>query len=192
MKILFATSNKNKAAEIRRMLPSNIELITLNDIELNEDIPETSLTIEGNAKQKADYITTHFNINCFADDTGLEINALNGEPGVYSARYAGEQRSDNDNIQLVLDKLSSKNDRSARFKTVIALTIDNQQHLFEGIVNGIIRTEKSGTNGFGYDPIFEPENCGKTFAEMDMDEKNSYSHRARAFQKMINYFDQQT
>jgi XTP/dITP diphosphohydrolase len=192
MKILFATSNKNKAAEIRRMLPSNIELITLNDIELNEDIPETSLTIEGNAKQKADYITTHFNINCFADDTGLEINALNGEPGVYSARYAGEQRSDNDNIQLVLDKLSSKNVRSARFKTVIALTIDNQQHLFEGIVNGIIRTEKSGTNGFGYDPIFEPENCGKTFAEMDMDEKNSYSHRARAFQKMINYFDQQT
>jgi len=154
MKILFATSNKNKAAEIRRMLPSNIELITLNDIELNEDIPETSLTIEGNAKQKADYITTHFNINCFADDTGLEINALNGEPGVYSARYAGEQRSDNDNIQLVLDKLSSKNDRSARFKTVIALTIDNQQHLFEGIVNGIIRTEKSGTNGFGYDAIF--------------------------------------
>ena len=192
MKILFATSNQNKAAEIRRLLPSNIELITLNDIELNEDIPETSLTIEGNAKQKADYITTHFNMNCFADDTGLEINALNGEPSVYSARYAGEQRSDNDNIQLVLDKLSSKNDRSARFKTVIALTIDNQQHLFEGIVNGIIRTEKSGTNGFGYDPIFEPENCGRTFAEMDMDEKNSYSHRARAFQKMINYFDQQS
>lgn len=192
MKILFATSNQNKAAEIRRMLPSTIELITLNDIEINEDIPETSLTIEGNAKQKADYITKHFNLNCFADDTGLEINALNGEPGVYSARYAGNQRSDSDNMQLVLEKLSSKEDRSARFKTVIALTIDNQQHLFEGIVNGIIRHEKSGSNGFGYDPIFEPENCGKTFAEMNMDEKNSYSHRARAFQKMIDFFERQS
>lgn len=187
MKILFATSNENKANEIRQLLPSTIELITLKDIEITEDIPETSPTIEGNAKQKADYITTHFNINCFADDTGLEINALNGEPGVYSARYAGEQRSDEDNMQLVLDKLKSKEDRSARFKTVIALTIDKQQHLFEGIVNGTIRTEKSGTNGFGYDPIFEPEDCGKTFAEMDIDEKNSYSHRARAIQKMITF-----
>ena len=187
MKILFATSNENKANEIRQLLPSTIELITLKDIEINEEIPETSPTIEGNAKQKADYITTHFNINCFADDTGLEINALNGEPGVYSARYAGEQRSDEDNMQLVLDKLKSKEDQSARFKTVIALTIDKQQHLFEGIVNGTIRTEKSGTNGFGYDPIFEPEDCGKTFAEMDMDEKNSYSHRARAIQKMITF-----
>lgn len=189
MKILFATSNQNKAAEIRRMLPSDIELITLNDIEITEDIPETSSTIEGNAKQKADYITAHFNLNCFADDTGLEINALNGEPGVYSARYAGEQRSDNDNMDLVLTKLHSIEDRSARFKTVIALTIDDQQHLFEGIVNGIIRTEKTGTNGFGYDPIFEPENCGKTFAEMNMDEKNSYSHRARAFEKMITFMN---
>ncbi len=187
MKILFATSNQNKAAEIRCMLPSNIELITLNDIAITEDIPETSLTIEGNAKQKADYITEHFNLNCFADDTGLEINALNGEPGVYSARYAGDQRSDSDNMDLVLNKLASINDRSARFKTVIALTIDNQQYLFEGIVNGIIRTKKTGTNGFGYDPIFEPENCGKTFAEMEMDEKNSYSHRARAIKKMITF-----
>ena len=187
MKILFATSNENKANEIRKMLPNTIELVTLKDIEINEDIPETSPTIEGNAKQKADYITMHFNINCFADDTGLEINALNGEPGVFSARYAGDQRSDADNMQLVLDKLNSIEDRSARFKTVIALTIDKQQHLFEGIVNGAIRTEKSGTNGFGYDPIFEPENCGKTFAEMDMDEKNSYSHRARAIQKMITF-----
>ncbi len=187
MKILFATSNQNKAAEIRCMLPSNIELITLNDIAITEDIPETSLTIEGNAKQKADYITEHFNLNCFADDTGLEINALNGEPGVYSARYAGDQRSDSDNMDLVLNKLASINDRSARFKTIIALTIDNQQYLFEGIVNGIIRTKKTGTNGFGYDPIFEPENCGKTFAEMEMDEKNSYSHRARAIKKMITF-----
>jgi len=187
MKILFATANQNKAAEIQRMLPSHFELITLSDIELNEDIPETSDTIEGNAKQKADYITEHFNLNCFADDTGLEIKALNGEPGVYSARYAGNQRSDNDNMDLVLNKLVSVSDRSARFKTVIALNINDEQHLFEGIVNGTIRTEKTGTNGFGYDPIFEPENCGKTFAEMDMDEKNSYSHRARAIQKMITF-----
>ena len=186
MKILFATANQNKAAEIQRMLPSHFELITLSDIELNEDIPETSDTIEGNAKQKADYITEHFNLNCFADDTGLEIKALNGEPGVYSARYAGNQRSDNDNMDLVLNKLVSVSDRSARFKTVIALNINDEQHLFEGIVNGTIRTEKTGTNGFGYDPIFEPENCGKTFAEMDINEKNKYSHRARAFSKMLS------
>lgn len=189
MKILFATANQNKAAEIRRMLPSHFELITLSDIELNEDIPETSDTIEGNAKQKADYITEHFNLNCFADDTGLEIKALNGEPGVYSARYAGEERSDDANMQLVLEKLSVLNNRSARFKTVIALNINDEQHLFEGIVNGTIRTEKTGANGFGYDPIFEPENCGKTFGEMDMDEKNKYSHRARAFTKMLAFLN---
>ena len=187
MKIVFATSNLNKAAEIQQMLPAGLEVITLKDIDINEDIPETSLTIEGNAKQKADYITEHYNFNCFADDTGLEINALNGEPGVYSARYAGNQRSDSDNIDKVLEKLASTCDRSARFKTVIALTIDKQQYMFEGIVNGSIRHAKTGTNGFGYDPIFEPENCGKTFAEMSMNEKNQYSHRSRAFHKMITF-----
>lgn len=187
MKILFATSNQNKANEIRKMLPSNLELLTLADIEISEDIPETSKTIEGNAKQKADYITNHFKINCFADDTGLEIEALNGEPGVHSARYAGEERSDDANIHLVLEKLTSINNRSARFKTVIALNVDDQQYLFEGIVNGTIRHVKNGTNGFGYDPIFEPENCGRTFAEMTMEEKNKYSHRARAFKKMIDF-----
>ncbi len=187
MKIVFATSNLNKAAEIQQMLPAGLEVITLKDIDINEDIPETSLTIEGNAKQKADYITEHYNFNCFADDTGLEINALNGEPGVYSARYAGNQRSDSDNMDKVLEKLASTSDRSARFKTVIALTIDKQQYMFEGIVNGSIRHAKTGTNGFGYDPIFEPENCGKTFAEMSMNEKNQYSHRSRAFHKMITF-----
>lgn len=189
MKILFATSNTNKAAEISRLLPESIELITLNDIDIKEDIPETSPTIEGNAKQKADYITKHFQMDCFADDTGLEIEALNGEPGVFSARYAGEERSDEANMQLVLNKLSEQDNRSARFKTVIALNVKGEQILFEGIVNGTIRTEKTGTNGFGYDPIFEPENCGKTFGEMNTDEKNRYSHRARAFQKMIAYFE---
>lgn len=192
MKILFATANQNKANEIQRVLPTEIEIITLKDIDLTEDIPETSDTIRGNALQKANYIKTHFNMDCFADDTGLEINALNGEPGVYSARYAGSQRSDEDNMALVLEKLQSHADRSARFKTVIALDLDGTLYEFEGIVNGVIRKEKSGENGFGYDPIFEPENCGKTFAEMTMDEKNNYSHRARATAKMIAFLKERT
>lgn len=191
MKILFATANQNKANEIQRVLPSEIEIITLKDIDLTEDIPETSDTIRGNAIQKANYIKTHFNINCFADDTGLEIEALGGEPGVYSARYAGEQRNDEDNMSLVLEKLQDHEDRSARFKTVIALELNGVLHEFEGIVNGTILKEKRGTNGFGYDPIFEPEQCGKTFAEMTMDEKNQYSHRARATAKMVAFLKDQ-
>jgi len=185
--ILFATANKNKAKEIQEFLEGTFSLLTLKDIDLTENIPETASTIEGNAKQKADYITEHFELDCFADDTGLEINALNGEPGVLSARYAGEHRNDNDNIALLLNKLNGVKDRSARFKTVIALNINGQQHLFEGIVNGLIRSEKSGANGFGYDPIFEPENCGRTFGEMTLEEKNSCSHRTRAFSKMITF-----
>lgn len=187
MKLLFATSNPNKAKEISALLPERFELLTLKDIELNEDIPETSPTIEGNAIQKADYIINHFQLDCFADDTGLEVTALNSEPGVKSARYAGEHRSDEDNMDKVLNGLQNADSRSARFKTVICLNLDGKQHLFEGIVEGAIRHEKKGDNGFGYDPIFEPENCGRTFAEMTMDEKNSYSHRARAFTKMIDF-----
>ncbi|MDX2359913.1 MAG: non-canonical purine NTP diphosphatase [Crocinitomicaceae bacterium] len=189
MKLLFATSNQNKIKEINKILPETFELLTLNDIDLNEDIPETSPTIQGNAIQKANYVTEHFGLNCFADDTGLEITALEMAPGVLSARYAGEQRSDGDNMQLVLQNLAAKEDRSARFKTVIALNLNGEQHLFEGIVNGIIRFEKHGVHGFGYDPIFEPENCGRTFAEMAMEEKNNFSHRARATKKMIDYFN---
>ena len=187
MKILFATSNQNKAAEISKMLPEHFEILTLKDIDCKEDIPETSPTIKGNAIQKANYILENYNIDCFADDTGLEITALNGEPGVLSARYAGEQRNDEDNMALVLDKLKGQTDRSAQFRTVIALNVKGIQFVFEGIVKGKIIELARGENGFGYDPIFEPENCGKTFAEMDMDEKNSYSHRARAFAKMIEY-----
>ena len=187
MKLLFATSNQHKAKEIAALLPESFELLTLNDIEITEDIPETSDTLEGNAKQKSEYILTHFGLDCFADDTGLEIPALNNEPGVKSARYAGEQRNSEDNMQLVLARLKEKNDRSARFRTVISLELNGSQHLFEGIVNGTIRTEKSGDGGFGYDPIFEPENCGRTFGEMSLDEKNQYSHRARAFEKMIAF-----
>lgn len=190
MKLLFATSNQHKAKEIAALLPESCELLTLNDIEITEEIPETSDTLEGNAKQKSEYILDNFGLDCFADDTGLEIPALNNEPGVKSARYAGEHRNSEDNMQLVLARLEGKDDRSARFRTVISLELNGQQHLFEGIVNGMIRTEKSGDGGFGYDPIFEPENCGRTFGEMSMDEKNQYSHRARAFEKMIAFLSQ--
>jgi XTP/dITP diphosphohydrolase len=189
MKILFATSNQNKAAEISKMLPEQFEILTLKDIDHTEDIPETSPTIKGNAMQKANFILENYKIDCFADDTGLEITALDGEPGVVSARYAGEQRSDEDNMALVLNKLEGQSDRSAQFRTVIALNIRGIQFVFEGIVKGQVLKEGRGENGFGYDPIFEPENCGKSFAEMTMEEKNSYSHRARAFAKMIEYLN---
>lgn len=190
MKILFATGNQNKANEIQKVLPAEIEIITLKDIDLKEDIPETSPTIRGNALQKANYIKEHFNLNCFADDTGLEVNALKGEPGVFSARYAGPQRNDDDNMNLVLEKLSNQSDRSARFKTVIALQLDGEMFEFEGIVEGKILSEKRGDHGFGYDPVFEPENCGRTFAEMEMHEKNEFSHRARATKKMIAFLNE--
>jgi len=190
MKLLFATANVNKAKEIAALLPSSYELLTLRDIDLKEDIPETQNTLEGNAKQKSEYVLNNFDLDCFADDTGLEIPALNNEPGVRSARYAGEQRDSEANMQLVLDRLKGKDDRSARFRTVISLELKGKQYLFEGIVNGTIREGKSGDGGFGYDPIFEPENCGRTFGEMTMDEKNQYSHRARAFEKMINFLSE--
>ncbi|MFT6283389.1 MAG: XTP/dITP diphosphohydrolase, partial [Salibacteraceae bacterium] len=170
MKILFATSNLNKAAEVSSMLPEHFEILTLKDIDHTEDIPETSPTIKGNAMQKANFILENYKIDCFADDTGLEITALNGEPGVMSARYAGEQRSDADNMALVLNKLEGQSDRSAQFRTVIALNIRGIQFVFEGIVKGQILKVGRGENGFGYDPIFEPENCGKSFAEMTMEE----------------------
>jgi XTP/dITP diphosphohydrolase len=189
MKILFATSNKNKALEIQKLIPEGFEILTLNDIDLHEEIPETSDTIEGNAVQKTNYIVENFGINCFADDTGLEIEALNDEPGVYSARYAGEEKDSNKNMDLVLKKMEGITNRKARFKTIISLSLDNKSYLFEGIVEGIIRKDKTGNLGFGYDPIFEPENKGKTFAEMTIKEKNSISHRARAFEKMIHFLN---
>lgn len=189
MKILFATSNKNKALEIQKLIPEGFEILTLNDIDLQEEIPETSNTIEGNAIQKTNFIIENFGIDCFADDTGLEIEALNGEPGVYSARYAGEEKDSNKNMDLVLKKMQGITNRKARFKTIISLTLDNKSYLFEGIVEGIIRKNKTGNLGFGYDPIFEPENKGKTFAEMTIEEKNSISHRGRAFEKMIHFLN---
>ena len=163
MKLLFATSNKNKLVEIQKMLPSEIELLSLEDINLKTDIPETSSTIEGNAKQKSDYILEHFGIDCFADDTGLEVDALNGEPGVFSARYAGEDKDDAKNRQLLLKNLTDVINRKARFKTVISLEFKGSNYLFEGIVEGEITNKEKGDKGFGYDSIFIPENHDLTF-----------------------------
>lgn len=191
MKLIFATHNHNKAKEIQSLVPEGIQVLTLDDIECFDEIPETSPTLEGNANQKMQFIIDHYNVNCFADDTGLEIEALNGEPGVYSARYAGEMKDPNLNMDLVLNKLQDIEDRSARFRTVIALFWEGKKYEFEGIVNGKITLSKSGKDGFGYDPIFEPENCGKTFADMSLLEKNNMSHRARAFAKMIDFLNQQ-
>lgn len=187
MKIIFASNNTNKVKEIQNQVPSFIQVITLDEIGCTEDIEETGTTIEENAIIKANYITQKYGMPCFADDTGLEIEALNGEPGVYSARYAGEDKNADKNMDLVLEKMQNESNRKAQFKTVFALNINNEQHLFTGIVDGEIRKEKTGTNGFGYDPIFEPEQLGKTFAEMTLDEKNTLSHRGRAVNQLVNF-----
>ena len=187
MKLIFATQNKNKAAEIQKLMPEGIEILTLQDIDCQDDIPETAPTLEGNAQLKARWISEKYKVNCFADDTGLEVFALNGAPGVISARFAGEQRSDSDNMQKLLADLSEQSDRSAQFRTAICLILDGEEFLFEGIVTGRIREDKQGENGFGYDPIFEPEGLNRTFAQMNMEEKNQLSHRARAFAKMIAF-----
>lgn len=187
MKIVFASNNLNKVKEIQNQIPDHIQIITLDEIGCTEEIEETGLTIEENAIIKANYITAKYNLPSFGDDTGLEIEALNNEPGVYSARYAGENKDTNKNMELVLSKMQDIEHRQARFKTVIALNINNQQHLFTGIVEGSIRKEKQGTNGFGYDPIFEPENLGITFAQMDINDKNKISHRGRAVSQLIDF-----
>ena len=187
MKIVFASNNPNKVKEIQLLLPDTIQLVSLADIGCTDDIPETADTLEGNAILKANYVTEKYGLNCFADDTGLEIDALQGEPGVYSARYAGEQKSAEDNMAKVLQNLAEVTDRSAQFKTVIALNLDGQQHLFTGLVKGQITTEKKGTNGFGYDPIFQAEGHDKTFAELTPLEKASCSHRARAVAQLVKF-----
>lgn len=192
MKIVFATSNQNKAREIAKLLPKDFEILTLNDLEITEEIPETAETLEGNAHLKAQYIFERFGIPCFADDTGLEIEALNNRPGVYSARYAGAARSDEANMQRVLEELQAHSNRSARFRTVIALYLPKEQKEFEGIVEGTILANKQGDHGFGYDPIFCPEGENRSFAEMTMEEKNTMSHRARAFAKMIDFLKAST
>ena len=187
MKIIFASNNKNKVQEIQNQVPEFIQIVTLEEIGCTEDIEENGKTIEENAIIKANYVTERYGLPCFADDTGLEIEALNGEPGVYSARYAGEEKDADKNMDLVLEKLGSGSNRNAQFKTVIALNIKNQQYLFTGIVKGEIRKEKQGSHGFGYDPIFEPEHSGRTFAEMTVEEKNKLSHRGRAVEQLVEF-----
>ena len=187
MKLIFATHNSNKAFEVQKLLPEHFHVLTLDDLIFFDEIPENEPTIEGNSAFKANFVFNKFNLNCFADDTGLEIEALKGRPGVHSARYAGEEKIADENMNLVLKELNQVSNRRARFKTIITLIIDGEQHIFEGIVNGRIIDEKRGTNGFGYDPIFIPENETKTFAEMGLSEKNKFSHRARALEKMIAF-----
>lgn len=187
MKLVFASNNKNKIKEIQQLLPDTIELLSLEAIGCHEEIPETADTIEGNAILKANYVTQKYSYDCFADDTGLEVEALNGAPGVYSARYAGMQRNAEDNMNLLLENLKDKNNRTAQFKTVIALNINGKQQLFTGIAKGEITLEKSGNQGFGYDPVFQPEGYKKTFADLDLEIKNQISHRGKATQLLISY-----
>lgn len=187
MKLVFATNNLNKLKEVQALVPESITLLSLNDIGCFEDIPETAPTIEGNALQKANYIKTNYGYDCFADDTGLEVNALNGEPGVYSARYAGEQKNAHDNMDKLLENLTDKTDRSAQFKTVIALRLGIDTHTFTGICRGTIIQNKKGDKGFGYDPIFQPEGYNQTFAEMELTLKNKIGHRGKAVQQLIDF-----
>ncbi|WP_347157709.1 non-canonical purine NTP diphosphatase [Pontibacter chitinilyticus] len=185
--LCFATNNKHKLAEVSRMLEGKYKLLSLQDIGCEEELPEEQDTLEGNSHQKAAYVWDNYNVSCFADDTGLEVEALAGAPGVYSARYAGSQRSDTDNINLLLHNLSSKPNRNARFRTSITLLLNGEEHQFEGIVNGAITSSWQGNKGFGYDPVFVPEGYAQTFAEMSADEKNAISHRGRAIRKLADF-----
>jgi len=187
MKLVFATHNKNKLKEVQALLPDSFQLISLDELECFTEIPETADTIEGNAVIKADFVTQTYNLDCFADDTGLEVDALNGKPGVYSARYAGEEKNDEANIEKLLNELEGNSNRNAQFKTVVALNLNDRQYIFPGICKGIITREKRGSGGFGYDAVFQPNGSDKTFAEMNMEEKSAISHRGIAFRELINF-----
>jgi len=187
MKLVFATHNQNKFTEVKAMLPHHIELLSLNDIGCDEDIAETADTIEGNAILKANYVRNKYNLNCFADDTGLEVKALDNEPGVYSARYAGVSHDSTANIKKLLKNLEGKEDRSARFKTAIALNMEHEEIMFLGICEGVIIKEPRGDSGFGYDPVFQPKGFDKTFAEMTLTQKSEIGHRGKAMRQLIDY-----
>lgn len=187
MQLVFATNNPNKIKEVQSMIPEEIKLLSLSDIGCLEDVPETQTTIKGNAIQKAEYIKSTYGYDCFADDTGLEIEALNGEPGVYSARYAGEQRNADDNMNKILANLENIQNRNAQFKTVIALHLNGQLITFTGICEGNITSSKHGENGFGYDPIFKAKGFEKTFAEISLEEKNRIGHRGKAMKQLVDY-----
>lgn len=188
--LIFASANPNKIREVREMLDGLYEVKGLHDIGCTVDIPETADSIEGNALLKARYVVENYGLNCFSEDTGLEVTALGGAPGVHSARYSGEDRDPQANIDLLQKNLEPHTDRSARFKTVIALILDGRERLFEGLVYGQIRKEQCGEGGFGYDPIFVPDGYLVSFAEMDKNEKNGISHRGRAVQKLLNFLKQ--
>ena len=187
LQLIFATNNQHKLKEIKLILNSEVTILSLKDIDCSEKLPETSSSLRGNALQKANYVFEKYGVNCFADDTGLEIDALSGRPGVYSARYAGLQASDSDNVAKVLNEMKGVENRTAIFKTVIALITDREQKTFEGMIEGEITNEPKGTSGFGYDPVFIPAGSTRTFAEMSEEEKNGMSHRARALEKLIVY-----
>ena len=187
MKIVFATNNSNKLSEIKALVPNTIEIVSLKEIGCFDELPETQDTLEGNALQKAEYVLNNYNTTCFSDDTGLLVDALNGEPGVYSARYAGPDNSSEKNMDKLLKNLEGKENRSASFETVIALLLNGEKHIFKGRVDGEIGTEKKGKDGFGYDPIFIPENGRLTFSEMSSAAKGEISHRGRAVRKLISF-----
>lgn len=192
MKLVFATNNAHKLQEVRQILGDRFEVVSLSDIGCHEDIPETANTLEGNALQKARYVKEHYGLDCFADDTGLEVNALDGAPGVHTARYAelageGSTHDTQANMRLLLKKLENNSDRSARFRTVIALIYKGEEHLFEGTVQGSILHERHGEAGFGYDPVFQPDGYTVSFAEMPAAKKNAISHRGRATQKLVQF-----
>jgi len=189
MELVFATNNQHKIKEISPLIENSFQLLSLADLSFFEEIPETQATLEGNASQKSHFIFDKFAVNCFADDTGLEIEALDGEPGVYSARYAGEGCNFQDNIDKVLLKMDGIINRKARFRTVISLILEGKEYFFEGYVNGIILTEKYGTDGFGYDPIFMPDGYSISFAEMTLEEKNRISHRSMAVGKLAVFLN---
>lgn len=189
MKLLFATHNQNKVIEIAPLIPKKIEIVSLLDIGFHEDIPETALTLEGNALLKAEAIFKTTGLNCFADDTGLEVETLNGAPGVFSARYAGEHKNAQDNMNKLLNELDGKENRKARFRTVICLILENEKYMFEGIIEGQIETKCIGAGGFGYDPIFTPNGYNRTFAEMTLVEKSKISHRGFAFDQLIGFLN---
>jgi XTP/dITP diphosphohydrolase len=187
MKLVFATNNLHKLKEVQEMLSNTIEVLSLKDIGCFEDVEETEATLEGNARLKADHITKNYGYHCFADDTGLEVDALDGKPGVYSARYGGEHGNSEKNMQKLLKELHGKVNRKAQFRTAVVLNLDHKQYLFEGICEGEILAKKTGTGGFGYDPIFKPTESSVSFAEMNSEEKNKISHRGIAIQKLVDF-----
>lgn len=189
MQLVFATNNLNKLNEVQKLVPDTIQLLSLKDIGCFEDIPETQDTIEGNAIQKAEYVKQHYGYDCFADDTGLEVEALQGAPGVFSARYAGPQRDPNDNMDKLLLNLKDKPNKNAHFKTVIALVLNGTLNTFTGICEGCITETKYGDSGFGYDPIFKASGYDKTFAEITLEEKNSIGHRGKAVSQLISFLN---